>query len=107
MVAGNKELLLPIGRCENRRLRIVSAVCKELQSQKRMSGAAFSQINLDGIGLPSSIRTQCHEIQGEAPYDSFFRKTPPNLGSFPGNERSIAGVGRKYAAEVTLPGWAT
>src|SRR5205823_4593026 len=32
MIAGNKELLLPIGRGENRRFRVVSAVRKKLQS---------------------------------------------------------------------------
>src|SRR5215469_2574579 len=62
MIAGNKKLLLPIGRSEDRRLRVIGAVGKKLQSQKRMSSAAFSQVNLDGIRLPFSIRTYYHEI---------------------------------------------
>jgi hypothetical protein len=42
VIAGYKKLLLTIGSREDTGLRIVSSIGKKLQSQKRMSGAAFS-----------------------------------------------------------------
>ena len=42
VIAGYKELLLTIRSREDPSLRIVSSIGKKLQSQKRMSGAAFS-----------------------------------------------------------------
>jgi hypothetical protein len=68
-----------------------------------MSRAAFPQVNLDRIGLPFSIRTYDHKIQGETPEDSFFRKTAANLGGFARDECGIPRIGREHAAEITLP----
>ena len=42
VIAGHKEFLLTIRSREDAGLRIVSSIGKKLQSQKRMSGAAFS-----------------------------------------------------------------
>src|SRR6476469_3942026 len=42
VIAGHKELLLTIRSREDPSLGIVSSIGKKLQSQKRMSGAAFS-----------------------------------------------------------------
>ena len=42
VVAGHKEFLLTIRSREDPSLRIVGSIGKKLQSQKRMSGAAFS-----------------------------------------------------------------
>src|SRR6476646_2723905 len=42
VVAGYEEFLLTIRSCEDASLRVVSSIGKKLQSQKRMSGAAFS-----------------------------------------------------------------
>ncbi len=42
VIAGNKKFLLAIGSRENASLGIVGAIGKKLQSQKRMSRAAFS-----------------------------------------------------------------
>src|SRR6266480_838093 len=55
VIAGHKELLPSIRRCKDRSVRIVYAVSEKLESQKRVCSSAFSQINLDGIGLPFSI----------------------------------------------------
>src|SRR5438128_3600525 len=52
MIAGDKELLLPIWGCEDPGVRVVCSVGKKLQGQKWMSGATFSQINFYGIRLP-------------------------------------------------------
>src|ERR1044072_7181067 len=71
-----------------------------------MRGTAFPQINLDRIRFPFSIRTHDHEIQRDTPHDSFFRQTLANLGVFAGDERRVPRVGRKYATQITLPGWA-
>src|SRR5947199_365020 len=103
VVAGDKKLLPAIRSCEDRRLRIVGAVGEKLQGQKRMSCAAFSQVNLDGIRLPFSVGAYNHKIQSETPYHSFLRQTPADLGSFPGNQRSVTRIGREHAAEVALP----
>ena len=55
VVAGDKELLPPIWGREDRSFRVVLSVGKKLQGQKRMSGPAFSQVNLDGVRLPFPI----------------------------------------------------
>ena len=70
-----------------------------------MSGPALSQIDLDGIRLPFSVGAHHDKIQGETPYDSFFRQTPTDLRSLPGNQRGIAGVGGEHTAEIALAGW--
>src|SRR6266487_6858680 len=100
MVAGNKEFLLPIWSFEDRGLRIVCSVGKKLQSQKWMSGPAFSQINLDGVRVPLSIQAYHHKIQSETPYHSFLRETSAYLGSLPGDQRSVTRIGREHAAEI-------
>ena len=55
VVAGHKKLLLTIWGGEDPGLRIVGAVGKKLQGQKRMRGPAFSQVDLNGIRLPLSV----------------------------------------------------
>src|SRR6266516_4337307 len=107
MVAGDKKLLPPIRRCEDRGVGIVSSIGKKLQGQKRMSSAAFSQINLDGIRLPFSIRAHHHKIQSETAYHAFLCETPAYLGGFLRDQCSVAGIGRKHATEIALPGWPT
>jgi hypothetical protein len=42
VIAGHKEFLLTIRSREDPSLRIISSIGKKLESQKRMSGAAFS-----------------------------------------------------------------
>src|SRR3954471_22303031 len=69
-----------------------------------MSGAAFSQVDLDRIRIPFSVRAHHDKIQREPAYHSFFRKPPANLRGFPGNQRCISGVGRENTAEITLTG---
>src|SRR5438552_15463187 len=104
VIAGDKKLFLPIWGCEDRGLRIVGSVGEKLQGQKGMSGAAFSQVNLDGVRLPFSVGPYHHKIQGETPDDSFVRQTPPYFGRFPRDQRSETGVGGEHAAKITLPG---
>ena len=103
VIAGDKKLLLSVGSRKDRGFRIVSAVGKKLQSQKRMSGSAFSQINLDGVRIPFSVLPHHDKVQSEPSDDSFFGKTLAHLCRFPGYQRSIAAVGRKGASEVALP----
>ena len=108
VVAGNKKLLLPIWGREYPGVRIVCSVGKKLQSQKWMSGPAFSQVNLDGIRLPFSMFPRHdHKIQSETTYDPFVRQTPAYLGSLPGDQRGVTCIGRENTAEIPLPGWAT
>src|SRR6266550_9216672 len=52
VIASHKEFLLAIRSRENTSLRIVSSIGKKLQSQERMSGTAFSQVNLNRVRLP-------------------------------------------------------
>src|SRR5215470_10673763 len=104
MITSNKELLPPIRRCEDGRLRVVSAVGEKLQSEKRMSGAAFSQIDLDGVGIPFPVLRPHHDkIQSEASDDSFFSETIAHLCCFPSDQGCIGGVCRKDAPQVALP----
>src|SRR6266702_923777 len=88
VIAGNKKLLLSVGGSKDRRLRIVCTVSEKLQSQKGMSRSAFSQIDLDRIRVPFSVRAHYYKIQSEAPDDSFFSKTIANLRRFPRDQRS-------------------
>src|SRR2546428_3742135 len=55
VITGNKELLPSVRRGEDRRFRIVCAVREKLERQKRMSGSAFSQVDLDGVGVPFPV----------------------------------------------------
>jgi hypothetical protein len=103
VVTGDKKFLLPVRSSENRGLRIVGAVGEKLQSQKWMGGSAFSQINLNGVCVPFSIRAHHHKIQSKASDDSFFGETLANLRRFSRDQPSIAGVGREDASQVTLP----
>src|SRR5438874_10670995 len=74
VIARNKKLLLSVGSSKDCRLRIVSTVGKKLQSQKRMSRPAFSQIDLDGVWLALSVRAHHDQIQSEASDNSFSRE---------------------------------
>src|SRR4029450_7392587 len=94
--------MLPARSSEDRALRIVCAVGQKLQSQKRMGGSPFSQIDLDGVLLPFSIRAHNHKIQSKPSDDSFFGETLANLCRFPGDQPGIPGVGREGASQVTL-----
>src|SRR5882724_6042921 len=86
VIAGHKEFLLPVRSRENASFRIVGTISEKLQSQKRMSRAAFSQVNLDGVRLPCSIlRAHNHKIQGETTDNTFFGQTPAYLCSFLSN----------------------
>ena len=107
MVTGDEEFLLPIRGCKDPSVGIIGSIGKKLQGQKWMCGAAFSQIDLNGVRLPFSVGAHHHKIQSETPYHSFLRQTSAYLGSFPGDQRSVTGVGREHAAEVALPGWPT
>src|SRR5260370_20639876 len=103
VIAGNKKLLLSIGSSKDRRLRIVCTVSEKLQSQKGMSCSAFSQIDLDGVRVPFSIRAHHDKIQSEASDNSFFCETLAHLCCFPRDQRIVASVGRECASQVTLP----
>src|SRR5436190_1461582 len=103
VIAGDKKLLLSVGSSKGRGLRIVGAVGKKLQSQKRMSSPTFSQIDLDGVRIPFSVRPHHDKVQSEPSDDSFFGETLAHLCRFPGYQRSIAAVGRERASKVTLP----
>src|SRR5439155_26902731 len=107
VITGNKKLLLSVRRREDRRLRIVCAVCKELERQKRMSGSAFSQIDLDGVRLPFSVRAHYDKIESKASDDSFFGKTIANLCCLTRNQRSIAAIGGQHTAHLASPSWTT
>src|SRR5207245_11085430 len=100
MVTGDKKLLPPIRRCEERGFRVVGSVGKKLQGQKRMRGAALSQINLDGIRLPFSVRAYHHKIQREPPDDSFFLDTPADLHTLSVVQRSTAGTVTGHTANT-------
>src|SRR5215467_9438262 len=106
MIAGDKKFLLTVGSRENAGLGIIHAVGEKLQSQKRMSGAAFSQINLDGVRLPCSIlHAHDHKIQSEATNNTFLGQAPAYLCSFLSNQTGISCVGREKAAQIALPRW--
>src|SRR5882724_80835 len=106
VVAGYEEFLLTIRSCEDAYLGIIGAVSEKLQGQKRMSGAAFSQVNLNRVRLPFSVlRAHHYKIQGEATDNTFFGQTFAYLGSFACNEAGIGCVGRENAAEIALSGW--
>src|SRR6266550_6606226 len=105
VIAGYEKFLLTIRSREDASLRIVSSIGKKLQSQKRMSGTAFSQVNLNRVRLPFSIfRAHHHKIQSKAADNTFFGETFAYLGSFPGDQQSVIGLGRKNTAQITLPG---
>ena len=55
---------------------------KKLQSQKRMSGAAFSQLSFNSVSPPFVSGTHRHKIQSKATDDTFFSQTPAYLCSF-------------------------
>src|SRR5206468_11409184 len=95
VIARNKKLLLSVGSSKDCRLRIVSTVSKKLQSQKRMSRPAFSQIDLDGVWLPLSVRAHHDKIQSEASDNSFSRETTANLCRLPRDQRSVGAVSRE------------
>src|SRR5437764_15467636 len=83
VIAGYEKFLLAIGSREDASLRIIGTIGEKLQSQKRMSGAAFSQVNLDCVRLPFSILgAHHHKIQGETTDNALFRQTSPHLCSF-------------------------
>ena len=54
MIACDEKFFLSVRRSESCALRIIGSAGEELQSKKRMSGAAFAQINLDRIRLPGA-----------------------------------------------------
>jgi hypothetical protein len=98
VIARNKKLLLSAGSSKDRRLRVVCTVSKKLKSQKGMSRSAFSQIDLDGVWVPFSVRANHHKIQSEASDNSFFCQTLANLCRFPRDQRSITIVGWESAS---------
>src|SRR5262245_11848148 len=101
VIAGYEKFLLTIRRRENTSLWIVSSVGKKLQSQKWMSGAAFSQVNLDCVRLPFAIfRAHHHKIQRKAADNAFFGQTPAYLGGLLSNQAGVGRVGRENAPEV-------
>src|SRR5215471_10503822 len=105
VIAGHKEFLLTVRSREDASFGVVGAVSEKLQSQERMSSAAFSQVNLNRVRLPFSIlRAHHHKIQGEATNNAFFGQTFANLSRFLSNEAGIGCVSRENAAEIALPG---
>src|SRR5204862_5798319 len=108
VIAGYEKLLLAIRSREDASLRIIVTIGEKLQSQKRMSGAAFSQVNLDCVRLPFSIlRAHHHKIQGKATDNTFVGQMFAYLCSFLGNQAGIGCVSRENAAEIALPGQST
>src|SRR5204862_2866142 len=96
VIAGYEKLLLAIRRREDASVRIIGTIGEKLQSQKRMSGAAFSQVNLDCVRLPFSILgAHHHKIQGETTDNALFRQTSPHLCSFVCNERKLCRPGKR------------
>jgi hypothetical protein len=62
-----QKTLLSVGGGKDRRFWIVSTVSEKLQSQKGMSRSAFSQVNLDGVGVPFSVRAHYHKSKAKRP----------------------------------------
>ena len=82
VVAGDKELLPPIWGREDRSFRVVLSVGKKLQGQKRMSGPAFSQVNLDGIRFPFSISARTTtKSKAKRPITPSFARRLPTLAA--------------------------
>ena len=52
MIAGHKEFLLAIRSRQDSRFGFIGTFGEKLQSQKRMRGPAFSQVNLDRVPAP-------------------------------------------------------
>src|SRR6266513_2658000 len=103
--AGYEKFLLAIGSREDASLRIIGTVGEKLQSQKRVSGAAFSQVNLNRVRLPFPIlRAHHHKIQSKTTDNALFCQTSPHLCSFVCNQGSVGCVGRENAAEIALAG---
>src|SRR5262245_32572750 len=103
VIAGHKEFLLAVRSREDASFGVVGAVSEKLQSQKRVSSAAFSQVNFDRVRLPFSIlRTHHHKIQSETTDNTFFGQTFADFGRFLSNEDGIGCVSRENTAEIAL-----
>src|SRR5262245_1761357 len=101
VIASHKEFLLAGRSREDAGFGVVGTVSEELQSQKRMSSAAFSQVDFDRVRLPFSVlRPNNHKIQSKPTENAFLGQAFTYLFGFACNQRSVSGVGRKNTAEI-------
>ena len=52
VIAGDEMFLLSVRREERRLFGVIGSTGQELQSEKRMGGAAFAQVDLDRVSFP-------------------------------------------------------
>ena len=97
MIAGDEKFSAPVRRDEGGAFRIVNASGQKLQSQERMSGSTFPQIDLDGVGFPSGgiVRPGDDEIDRETTDYAGVSQKASNFGSVMGDRARISRVGWK------------
>ncbi len=83
MIARNEKFLLSVRRSEDRAFRIIGSAGQKLQSEKWMGGAAFAQIDFDGIRLPvrGLAGARYDKIEREASITPASRKSAPTLAA--------------------------
>src|SRR3954447_24418197 len=83
---------------------VVCAVSQKLQSQERMGGSAFPQIDFNRVSLPLVLLTYGHKVDREAADDAFARQSRAHLAGFTHDCARVGRISRKATAEIGLAG---
>src|SRR5215469_3943013 len=81
---------------------IVVSPGKELHHQKGMGGAAYPQIDLNGVMAPPIPFVDRYEIDSEAAHHAFLRQDPARTEALVLDRKPVRGMGREAAAEKDL-----
>src|SRR4030095_10759996 len=105
MIARAEKFFASAGRSKTCAFRVVGTAGKKLQSQERMSRAAFAQVNLDRVSLPRRgiVLARDHEIECESADHARVAQEIANLGGIARDSGGIGWICREGAAEISLP----
>ena len=105
VIAGDVTFFGAQGRHEDPGLGLVTAFGQVLEGQEWGRGAAFAQVNLDGVGLPfAAVRLDGDEVDGEAADHPFTGQSPADLQGLAHDGPGVGSVGREAGAQETLSG---